>query len=123
MSKEDAAGHAYDGSHRYVVHMTKEELPPVHAFWSLTMYTPEMFFVDNPLNRYTLSTRNEFEKNADGSVDLYIQKDNPGGSKEANWLPSPAGKFVLMLRMYWPNDEASTILDGSWTPPPVKRVA
>jgi hypothetical protein len=61
--------------------------------------------------------------NSDGSIDLYIQKDNPGSDKESNWLPAPAGKFILMLRMYWPNESDPSILDGTWTIPPVKKVA
>jgi hypothetical protein len=121
-SVRDAAGKGYDGSHRYVVHLAKDEMPPVRGFWSLTMYDSGFFFVKNPLNRYTLSKRNDFEKNPDGSVDLYLQKDDPGGAKRANWLPAPAGTFVLMMRLYWPNDSNPSILDGTWKPPPVKRV-
>jgi hypothetical protein len=66
---------------------TEGQLPPVRGFWSLTMYDDKYFFVASPLNRYTLSARNKFTMNPDGSVDLYLQKDNPGGDKEANWLP------------------------------------
>jgi hypothetical protein len=85
------------------------------------MYNAEYFFVDNPLNRYTLSSRNALKLNPDGSVDLYIQKESPGPDKESNWLPAPAGKFVLMMRLYWPKDRDPSILDGSWKLPPVKR--
>jgi hypothetical protein len=97
-------------------------MPPVKGFWSLTMYDKDYFFVDNPLNRYTLSERNELKKNADGSVDLYLQANSPGKDKESNWLPAPEGDFVLMLRMYWPSPTAPTILDGSWQIPAVKQV-
>jgi hypothetical protein len=85
------------------------------------MYDSNFFFVDNPLNRYTLSQRNKFRENSDGSVDVYLQHDNPGGDKQANWLPAPAGRFNLMLRLYWPKDVPPSILDGTWTIPPVKK--
>ncbi len=84
------------------------------------MYNAEYFFVDNPLNRYSLSPRNELKYNDDGSLDLYIQKDSPGKEKESNWLPAPSGKFVLMMRLYWPQETAPSIIDGSWAPPAVK---
>jgi hypothetical protein len=121
-SVADANGKPYDGANKYTMHFNKGELPPVDGFWSLTMYNAEYFFVDNPLNRYTLSTRNKLKKNKDGSIDLYIQKDSPGKSKESNWLPAPAGKFILMLRLYWPKETAPSILDGTWKPPAVKMV-
>jgi hypothetical protein len=76
--------------------------------------------VDNKLNRYTLSSRSKFAYNRDGSVDLYIQKDSPGKGKDANWLPAPAGKFILMLCLYWPSETPPSIIDGSWKPPAVK---
>ncbi len=98
-------------------------MPPADAFWALTIYDEAYFFVDNPLNRYNVSSRSKFVKNADGSLDVYIQKDSPGKAKEANWLPAPAGKFVLMLRLYMPSAKAPSILDGSWQIPPVKKVA
>jgi hypothetical protein len=120
-SEKDATGQPYDGANRYVVRFAKGQLPPVNAFWSITMYNAEYFFVDNPLNRYTLSSRNALKANPDGSVDLYIQKDSPGPDKESNWLPAPAGKFVLMMRLYWPKEKAPSILDGSWKLPPVTR--
>jgi hypothetical protein len=117
-----AGGKAYDGASKYVMHFDKGALPPVKGFWSLTMYNSQFFFVENPLNRYTLSERNKLKFNADGSVDLYLQAANPGPSKESNWLPAPNGKFVLMLRLYWPNETAPTILDGTWKPPAVQRM-
>jgi hypothetical protein len=104
------------------MHFDKGKLPPVRGFWSLTMYNAEFFFVDNPLNRYNLSQRNKFRFNTDGSLDLYMQAANPGPEKEAHWLPTPDGKFVLMLRLYWPNETAPTILDGTWKPPAVQQV-
>jgi hypothetical protein len=87
------------------------------------MYNGRYFFVDNPLNRYSISARQNLKANADGSVDLYIQKDSPGADKESNWLPAPADKFILMLRLYWPNPEDPSILDGSWKPPAVAKAA
>jgi hypothetical protein len=119
-SEADAEGKPYDGAKKYVMHFDKGQMPPVNGFWSLTMYNAEYFFVDNPLNRYTVSSRSKFKENADGSVDVYIQHENPGPGNESNWLPAPAGKFVLMLRLYWPKEKDPSILDGSWTIPAVK---
>lgn len=116
----DADGQPLTGANRYVWHFaSKAELPPVAGFWSLTLYDANWFFVDNPLNRQTLSQRNEFKTNADGSLDLYVQKDSPGAGREANWLPAPAGQFVLCLRLYWPR---AAFLNGKWAPPVVKKV-
>ena len=90
LSQKDADGHEYDGGkHRYVMRFEKGQLPPVDAFWSLTLYDSDFFFVPNPINRYELSQRNTFVTNADGSVDIYIQAESPGKDKEANWLPAP----------------------------------
>ncbi len=75
----------------------------------------------NPLDRYSLSQQDTFVTNADGSVDLHLQAESPGTDREANWLPAPKGKFVPMLRLYWPQDQPPSILDRSWTPPPVRR--
>jgi hypothetical protein len=119
-SENDAAGKPYDGANKYVMHFDKGRMPPVNGFWSLTMYDDKYFFVENPLNRYTLSQRNKLNVNADGSVDLYLQHDNPGGDKEANWLPAPEGRFVLMLRLYWPKETTPSIINGTWKIPPVK---
>jgi hypothetical protein len=121
-SETDADGKPYDGANKYVMHFPKGQLPPAKGFWSLTMYNAEYFFVDNPLNRYTLSARNELKTNKDGLIDLYIQKDSPGKEKESNWLPAPAGNFTLMLRLYWPSESPPSIIDGIWKPPAVKRV-
>jgi hypothetical protein len=122
-SEKDAAGKEYDGaSNKYVMHIGKGQFPPVHGFWSLTMYDAKYFFVPNPLNRYTLSARNKFVTNADGSVDLYVQAESPGKDKEANWLPAPKAKFIPMLRLYWPKETPPTILDGSWVLPAIKQV-
>lgn len=123
LSEKDADGDKYDGAkNNYKIHFEKGQLPPVEAFWSLTMYDPKFFFVPNTINRYELSERNKFISNPDGSVDFYLQAKSPGREKEANWLPTPEGKFVLVLRLYGPPKKAPTILNGSWTPPPVKRM-
>ena len=113
----------YSGEKKYVMHFDKGQLPPVNGFWSLTMYDENYFFVDNKLNRYNLSQRNKFKMNPDGSVDLYIQNESPGKDKESNWLPAPKGDFVLMMRLYWPKEEAPSILDGSWKVPGVKEAS
>ena len=111
----------YSGANKYVVHFNKGELPPANAFWSITMYDKDYFFVPNAINRYTVSSRNKFKANADGSVDLYVQRESPGKDKEENWLPAPADEFVLMMRMYWPKESPPSIIDGTWKPPSVKE--
>jgi hypothetical protein len=121
-SEVDADGKPYDGANQYVMHIDKGQSPPAQGFWSLTMYDAEYFFVPNTLNRYTVSSRSKFKANKDGSVDVYIQKDSPGKDKESNWLPAPKGKFILMLRLYWPKETPPSIIDGSWKPPAVKKV-
>ncbi len=122
-SLKDADGNAYDGTKKYVMRFAKGQLPPVQGFWSVTMYDSSYFFVANPINRYSISARQKLKSNPDGSVDLYIQNDSPGADKESNWLPSPAGKFVLMLRMYWPNEKDPSIIDGSWKIPSVTKAS
>jgi hypothetical protein len=122
-SLKDADGKAYDGANKYIMHFAKGQLPPVDGFWSLTMYDANYFFIANPINRYSISARQSLKTNADGSTDLYIQNQSPGADKEANWLPSPPDKFILMLRMYWPKEKDPSIIDGSWKIPPVKKVS
>ena len=113
----------FSGANKYVAHFNKGEMPPANAFWSITMYDKDYFFVPNPINRYTVSSRSKFKANPDGSIDVYIQKDSPGKDKEANWLPAPADAFVLMMRLYWPSEKAPSLLDGTWKPPEVKEVS
>ncbi|PTE11096.1 DUF1254 domain-containing protein [Mesorhizobium helmanticense] len=113
---------AYNGSEKYVLTFKKGLTPPVSGFWSLTMYDENYFFVDNPLNRYSISARQPLKANADGSIDLLIQNESPGADKESNWLPAPKGKFVLMMRLYWPNESNPSIIDETWKIPPVKKV-
>jgi len=113
----------YSGEKKYVMRFEKGQLPPVDGFWSLTMYTAQYFFVDNPLNRYTLSQRNKLKVNADGSINLYIQHESPGKDKESNWLPAPKDQFILMMRLYWPKENPPSILDGTWKIPEVKEAS
>jgi hypothetical protein len=120
-SLKDAEGKAYDGANKYVVHFPKGQLPPVRGFWSITMYDANYFFVANPINRYSISARQNLKANPDGSIDLYIQNQSPGADKESNWLPAPEDKFILMLRMYWPSEKSPSIINGSWKPPAVKK--
>jgi hypothetical protein len=117
----DGDGNAYDGAYKYVMHFPSGQTPPAKGFWSLTMYDGDYFFVANPLNRSTLGSRSEFVYNQDGSLDLFIQNDSPGKDKESNWLPAPPGKFILMLRLYWPQEKAPSIIDGTWQPPAVRK--
>ena len=108
LSQKDANGDEYNGAeHKYVMRFEKGQMPPAEAFWSLTMYDTDFFFVPNPINRYDLSQRNTFITNPDGSVDLYLQAESPGKDKEANWLPAPKGKFDLVLRIYSPRTSAA----------------
>ena len=118
----DADGQPLDGANRYVLHFEKGLTPPVQAFWSLTAYDADSFFVDNPIHRYAISSWMHLKTGADGSVDLYVQHESPGKDNEANWLPVPAGRFNVTLRMYWPKETPPSILDGSWAAPPVKRL-
>jgi len=121
-SLKDAEGKAYDGANKYVIHIPKGQLPPVRGFWSVTMYDANYFFVANPINRYSISARQNLKPNPDGSIDLYVQNQSPGADKESNWLPAPKDKFILMLRMYWPNEKPPSIINGTWKPPACKKV-
>jgi hypothetical protein len=122
-SQKDGEGKAYDGASKYVLHLAKGQMPPARGFWSVTMYDNNYFFVANPINRYSISARQNLKPNPDGSVDLYIQKESPGAEKESNWLPAPSGKFQLMMRLYWPNENSPSIINGTWKPPAVKKLA
>jgi hypothetical protein len=115
----DETGKPLDGGNKYILHFEKETIPPVNAFWSITLYDPEGFQVGNVLNRFAVSSWMPFKYSADGSLDIYFQNENPGRDKEANWLPAPKGAFNLTMRLYSPKLEALT---GKWSPPPVTRV-
>jgi hypothetical protein len=119
MTRVDAAGKPLSGQNKYMMHFAKDQIPPVNAFWSVTMYNNKQFFVENPINRYAIGDRDKLKFNSDGSLDLYIQHESPGKDKESNWLPAPKDGFNLVMRLYWPK---KPVLDGTWAPPPVKRV-
>lgn len=117
----DATGEPLSGASRYTVHFAADALPPVNAFWSLTMYgLPQSLLVANPIDRYLLNAPmlGQFVKDADGGLTFYIQHDSPGADKEANWLPAPEGPFFVAMRLYWPKEAA---LDGSWEHPPMTK--
>ena len=115
----DETGRPLDGASKYTIHFEKTALPPVDAFWSVTLYDQDGFQVANPLNRFAVSSWMPFKYNPDGSLTLYFQNDNPGTDKDANWLPAPKGPFNLTMRLYAPRSEALT---GKWNPPPVTRL-
>jgi hypothetical protein len=128
MARDDAAGEPLDGSkHNYTLTFAAGQLPPVNAFWSVTMYDGKtQLLIENPINRYLVNSPMlpGMKKNADDSLTLYIQKDSPGKDKEANWLPAPNGPIYLVMRLYWPKTEPPSILppgEGTWSPPPAVR--
>ncbi|QDW41919.1 DUF1254 domain-containing protein [Bradyrhizobium sp. KBS0727] len=128
-TRTDATGEPLDGSkHKYTITFAPGQLPPVNAFWSVTMYDGKsQLLVKNPINRYLINSPMlpAMKKDADGSLTLYIQKDSPGADKEANWLPAPADKIYLVMRLYWPKPTPPSILppgNGTWQPPGIKRV-
>jgi hypothetical protein len=117
----DADGQRMDGTHRYFVRFAPGQLPPVNAFWSLTMYEmPQSLLVANPINRYLINSPMlpQLQRDADGGLTLLIQHESPGKDKEANWLPAPKGPFVMAMRLYWPKEEA---LSGKWQAPPLQK--
>ncbi len=116
----DGSGQSLDGSHRYRLHFKAGELPPVNAFWSVTAYGADDFFIDNPLHRYALGDRDPLLFNGDGSLDLLLQPTAPEGDKKRNWLPVRQGQpFLLMARLYWPKAPA---LNGQWGMPALERL-
>jgi len=114
----DADGHPVDGSNNYVMHFEQSELPPVDAFWSITMYDQQGFQVGNELNRFALGDRDPLTFNADGSLDIYIQHGQPENDRIANWLPAPTGPLGITMRLYAPKQ---VVLAGGWAPPPLAR--
>ncbi|HEY6347715.1 MAG TPA: DUF1254 domain-containing protein [Bryobacteraceae bacterium] len=116
----DSLGKPLNGNNSYAITFAKGQMPPVRGFWSLTLYDEEHFFHPNPLNRYSLGTKNKnLRYNADGSLTIYAGAKSPGTDKESNWLPAPSGAFSLYIRAYWPD---KPILDGSWKPPVVSQI-
>ena len=131
LSRTDAKGQTLDGSkHNYSLTFPAGSLPPVKAFWSITMYySDSQLLVENPINRYLVNTSMvaDMKKNADGSLTVYMQHESPGKDKESNWLPAPDGPIYLALRMYWPTpaSDASSVLPpgkGTWGPPGIVTV-
>jgi hypothetical protein len=118
-SSADASGQPLNGSTRYRMHFDASNLPPVLAFWSVTAYDRDGYFIANPINRYAIGDRDKLKFNPDGSLDLYIQNQSPGQDRESNWLPSGAGPFNLTIRLYWPKH---AILEGTWHPPALERL-
>jgi hypothetical protein len=118
-ANKDRDGNPLDGANKYELHFAKDEIPPVEAFWSLTMYDAESYLVPNTINRYALGDRSGMKLGEDGSLIIYIQKDDPGADKQSNWLPAPEGPFRLALRLYAPRKE---VAEGTWAPPAVQRV-
>ena len=126
LGRNDATGAPLDGSkHKYTITFPAGQLPPVNAFWSVTMYDGKtQLLIENPINRYLLNSPMlpNMKKKADGSVTLYIQKDSPGKALESNWLPAPDGPIYLVMRLYWPKDTPPSVLppgEGTWKPPGV----
>ncbi|TYK64964.1 DUF1254 domain-containing protein [Colwellia echini] len=115
--RSDSEGNPLNGENKYTVTFAPGELPPVHAFWSLTMYDlPQSLLVANPINRYLINSPMlpNMKKGSDGSLTLYIQHESPGKELESNWLPAPKGPFASYMRLYWPKEAA---LSGTWTAP------
>jgi hypothetical protein len=115
----DETGAPLDGANKYTIHFDKDAIPPVGAFWSITLYDNDGFQVANGPNRFAVSSWMPFKYNSDGSLDLYFQNESPGADKEANWLPAPKGPFNLTMRLYAPKSDALT---GKWNPPPVTKL-
>jgi hypothetical protein len=120
----DAAGQPLEGAARYTLRFAPGGLPPVRAFWSITMYAlPSRLLVANSLGRYLINSPMlpSLKRDADGGITIYVQRESPGTGREANWLPAPAGPFFMVMRLYWPQPDA---LDGRWKAPPlVERIA
>jgi hypothetical protein len=116
----DISGKQLNGKHNYVLHFDKNKLPPVNAFWSVTLYNPQGYFVANNLERYAIGDRDKLKFNNDGSLDIYIQHNSPGIDKESNWLPAPSGDFNLLMRLYWPKE---SVIAGQWVPPGIQRIS
>ena len=117
-TRKDGSGQNLSGGHNYILQFPAMQLPPNNAFWSLTLGDVKNHFVQNPINRYSVSDRSGLAKNPDGSVDIYIQNTAPAGHT-SNWLPAPTGNFILWMRVYLPGQE---ILDGKYQIPPIMEV-
>ncbi|WP_411736581.1 DUF1254 domain-containing protein [Pseudomonas sp. A-B-19] len=129
MAKILSDGTPLDGSkHNYTLTFPAGQLPPVNAFWSVTMYDGKsQLLIKNPINRYLINSPMlpDMKKNADGSLTLYIQKDSPGADKESNWLPAPNDLIYMVMRLYWPKTENPSVLPpgkGTWSPPAIVKI-
>ena len=117
---KDSKGKPLNSANNYVLHMAKEDLPPVNGFWSMTLYDELGFLTQNSIGRYALGGRDALTYNKDGSLNIYVQTPPPAENKMSNWLPAPENaKFALTMRLYWPKDAA---LNGDWAPPAVERI-
>jgi len=116
----DSEGKPLDGAKNYVLHFAKNELPPVDAFWSVTMYDKDGFPYANSIQRCAIGDRDALKYNPDGSLDLYLQHGSPGSDQESNWLPAPLGQLGVTMRCYSPRAE---ILNGTWAPPAIQEAA
>jgi hypothetical protein len=114
----DSDGRPTVGDIDYNVHFKADQLPPVDAFWSITMYDTEGFQVANSLNRFAIGDRDPLLYNDDGSLDIHLSRTDPGGRRTTNWLPAPSGPVGITMRLYAPRPSA---LDRTWTPPPITR--
>jgi hypothetical protein len=130
MTRTDAKGETLDGSkHNYTITFPAGQLPPVNAFWSVTMYDGKsQLLIKNPINRYLINSpmMSQMKKNPDGSLTLYIQKDSPGKAKESNWLPAPNDTIYLVMRLYWPKETPPSVLpagEGTWKPPAIVQAS
>jgi hypothetical protein len=130
LTRVDGDGQTLDGSkHNYTLTFPAGQLPPINAFWSITMYDGKtQLLIENPINRYLINSPMlpSMETNAEGSLTLYIQNKTPGADKEANWLPAPDGPIYLVMRLYWPKTTPPSILpagEGTWQPPAIKRAS
>jgi hypothetical protein len=128
-TREDTTGATLDGSTgRYTLTFPANGLPPVNAFWSVTMYDGRtQLLIENPIDRYLVNSPmlDRMRRNPDGSLTLHIQKDDPGEALRANWLPAPNGPIYLVMRLYWPRIEAPSLLPvgrGAWRPPGVVKL-
>jgi hypothetical protein len=119
LATTDGCGRPLTGANRYELRFPKGQLPPVHAFWTISMYDAEQHLVPNPINRFAIGDRDSLVFDDDGSLTIFVQPSRPAGRRHHNWLPAPPGRFSLLMRLYWPKPE---VLDETWQAPPVMRV-
>ncbi len=120
IATQDRDGNTLTGAGNYRLCFLEKQLPPVNAFWSITLYDTDGYFISNPIGRYSRSSRDRLKYDDDGSLIIYIQTGLPDGQCSVNWLPAPQGRFCLMLRLYWPKPPVAGV---KWTPPGIERLA